>query len=117
VLAFNTQGMRQSMWPCVFGTWISIISRFFEFENYIVVILNTFGFFVSFTLFLAFGDGTFSKVKLTGAYQVGHKEYHIKKNECAVSVFYPLVDQANPKVKHWLNYRKNDESIRGFKRS
>jgi pimeloyl-ACP methyl ester carboxylesterase len=51
---------------------------------------NFVGFMVSFSLLLAFGDGTFNKVKLTGKYQVAHKEYHIKLNECAVSVFYPM---------------------------
>ena len=69
LLVFHTQGVRLSMWPCIFTSWITIGSiGFGAYQNVFVIAINCLGFLISFSLFVAFGDGTFSKIKLTGKY-------------------------------------------------
>lgn len=60
------------------------------YTHVLFIYFNGAGFFVSVAAFLLYGDGTFGKAQVTGEYQVGHKEFYVKKSGCAVSVFYPI---------------------------
>lgn len=39
---------------------------------------------------ILFGEATFDRLKLTGPFQVGHKDIHISSTGNAISVFYPM---------------------------
>lgn len=118
LVTFNTQGIRYNMWPCIVTSWTTVIFWYLcvhTFTHVLFIYFNGFGFLLSVSLFLAYGDGTFAKCEITGKFQVGHKVYHVKKNECAVSVWYPIEPEAAVYRKYWLDYRSNDASIRGLK--
>ena len=71
-------------------------------------------------LLLAFGDSDFSRVKLTGPFQVGHRDIRTKfGNE--VSVYYPVDKEVYKRMlrrstnSDWL--RHGDKSLQGIARA
>jgi len=105
------------MWPSILASWCTILLSLLKkgsYESLIFIGINTFGLLISVSLFLLFGDGTFSKLHLTGKYQVGFQKFHTMKSECAVSVFYPIELYTDVQRKHWITYLKDDASIKAL---
>ena len=75
--------------------------------KYFVTVTNVVGLSLSLIFLFRHGQGSFSRVKLRGPLKhVAHKEFHCPKSFCAVSVFFPVDEDATrgkPK-KMWMNY-------------
>jgi len=58
--------------------------------NLIAEIILCLVIFAGILITILFGEGDFAKVKLTGPFEVGHKDIHITGTGNAISVFYPM---------------------------
>ena len=60
---------------------------------------------------IIFGEGNFNGVKMTGPFEVGHKEFYSKKDGTMVSVWYPMDREEHKKTiglkgrnSYWFRY-------------
>lgn len=75
--------------------------------KYLMVIANVLGLGLSLLLWYRHGQASFSRFRIRGPLKhVAHKEFHCPKTLCAVSVFFPVDEEATrgKKMKMWMNY-------------
>ena len=71
--------------------------------------------FLGILMTLLFGEGNFNRLKLSGPFEVGHKDIHISSSGNAVSVFYPMdkdvydkiMDEDSDRNSRWMRYGYN----------
>ena len=80
--------------------------------------VNVFGLVIGLLFLHVYGTGDLSRVKLIGDnFKVGYKEYHVRQNGCAVSVFYPIDKDVPDFVRTTGIIRYGKKQIYGFKKA
>ena len=116
------EGIRPSQWICLclflllnvflFADYYSVYAFLALFLGHLAIIMNC----------IIYGEGTLSKIKLVGPYEVGHKDFHLKHSGIAGSCYYPMDKteyMANiglpGRNTRWLRYE--DNSLLGVARA
>ena len=84
------EGIRFFQWVFLVGFTGQIV--LVVMDVYSIIALVIYCLFLGFAIIatLVYGWGDFSKLKMRGPYQVGHKEFHSSKDGVAISVYYPM---------------------------
>jgi hypothetical protein len=85
----------------------------------VVTIVGTVLVLISILLMISFGDSDLSRLKMTGPFEVGHREFRTGKLGSEVSVYYPIeIEHYNQMMKQsknnsaWL--RHGDKTLEGL---